>query len=213
MTYINLHEYNEISKLTLLSTKASKSARQIKKRINNSYLGLLRIRKEVREAKLAELLKREEEIKAENPKYRKKTLKELKEELKPKVGRLVNGELVLEREPFKSEEVLKKSKARITLNEELKERIEKGNIKDGTYNPITGKEARHIKGYYVGIEPTDLNNPNFKQGQLLGTWTDKGKLYIDKTEHIKDLDEAIGRAKARGEIAIWDIKNKKEIRI
>lgn len=45
----------------------------------------------------------------------------------------------------------------------------------------------------------------------LGLWEDRGKLYIDISEHVEDLDEALALAKKRQQIAIWDCKNKKAI--
>ena len=48
-----------------------------------------------------------------------------------------------------------------------------------------------------------------------GAWTDSKEnlVYIDVSQHFESLDEAINLAKELGELAIWDITNKKEIEI
>ena len=45
----------------------------------------------------------------------------------------------------------------------------------------------------------------------VGTWIHKGKIYFDLVQHIHDLDVATNLAKERGEIAIYDCANQKEI--
>lgn len=48
-----------------------------------------------------------------------------------------------------------------------------------------------------------------------GSWRDEntGKVYIDISECIYDLDEALALARSRNELAIWDVKNNCEIRL
>ena len=45
----------------------------------------------------------------------------------------------------------------------------------------------------------------------VGTWIHDGKIYFDLVQHFHGLDEATQQAKQRGEIAIYDCKNQKEI--
>ena len=48
-------------------------------------------------------------------------------------------------------------------------------------------------------------------GMGVGTWIHKGQIYFDIVQHISDLDVATNVAKERGEIAIYDCTNQKEI--
>ena len=48
-------------------------------------------------------------------------------------------------------------------------------------------------------------------GMGIGTWVHDGKIYFDLVQHIHDLDVATKVAKERGEIAIYDCANQKEI--
>ena len=45
----------------------------------------------------------------------------------------------------------------------------------------------------------------------IGTWIHDGQIYFDIVQHIYNLDGATDIAKQRGEIAIYDCKNQKEI--
>ncbi len=45
----------------------------------------------------------------------------------------------------------------------------------------------------------------------IGTWVHEGQIYLDLVQNIHDLDIATRMAKRRGEIAIYDCKNQKEI--
>jgi len=45
----------------------------------------------------------------------------------------------------------------------------------------------------------------------IGTWVHEGQIYFDIVQHINELDIATKIAKRRGEIAIYDCKNQKEI--
>ena len=45
----------------------------------------------------------------------------------------------------------------------------------------------------------------------IGTWVHKGQIYFDLVNNIQDLNIAKSYAKSRGEIAIYDCKNQKEI--
>ena len=48
-------------------------------------------------------------------------------------------------------------------------------------------------------------------GMGMGTWIHDGKIYFDLVQHIYNLDVATSIAKERGEIAIYDCKNQKDI--
>ena len=50
-----------------------------------------------------------------------------------------------------------------------------------------------------------------KRAMGVGTWIHKGKIYFDLVQHFNDLDMAAEEAKVRGEIAIYDCANQKEI--
>lgn len=85
-------------------------------------------------------------------------------------------------------------------------------------------------GYMVGIEGEvyDLADPfmEFKvitkaaeyahasqADQYIGFWKNKGRLYLDKSVMVADLDEAKALGKAKDQKAIWDNKNKEEINL
>ena len=48
-------------------------------------------------------------------------------------------------------------------------------------------------------------------GMGIGTWIHKGKIYFDLVQHVYNLDVATNLAKERGEIAIYDCANQKDI--
>ena len=48
-------------------------------------------------------------------------------------------------------------------------------------------------------------------GMGMGTWIHDGQIYFDLVQHIYNLDVATNMAKKRGEIAIYDCKNQKDI--
>ena len=48
-------------------------------------------------------------------------------------------------------------------------------------------------------------------GMGVGTWIHEGQIYFDLVQHIYNLDGATDIAKQRGEIAIYDCKNQKDI--
>jgi hypothetical protein len=51
----------------------------------------------------------------------------------------------------------------------------------------------------------------YKAGMGIGTWIHEGKIYFDLVQHLYNLDVATKIAKERGEIAIYDCKNQKDI--
>lgn len=52
-----------------------------------------------------------------------------------------------------------------------------------------------------------------QQGAHIGGWTDKasGKTYLDVSHNIRNKNAAIQAGRARNQIAIWDVKNGREI--
>tara|TARA_R110000824_G_scaffold124333_6_gene282740 strand:+ start:1064 stop:1459 length:396 start_codon:yes stop_codon:yes gene_type:complete len=51
----------------------------------------------------------------------------------------------------------------------------------------------------------------YDAGLGVGTWIHEGQIYFDLVQHIHELDVATKVAKERGEIAIYDCTNQKEI--
>ena len=56
-----------------------------------------------------------------------------------------------------------------------------------------------------------LNEKPFPSGLGIGTWIHDDKIYFDLVQRIYNLDVATRVARERGEIAIWDCENQKEI--
>lgn len=77
---------------------------------------------------------------------------------------------------------------------------------DGTYNRVTGKAVTPRSGYAVGGNSPDTAH--------VGVWTDPvtGKVWIDNTVIVKDLDEALALGRQNGELAIWDFAKNEEVR-
>jgi hypothetical protein len=70
----------------------------------------------------------------------------------------------------------------------------------------------------VGVQEVQLNELNSLScvyDGLIGAWHDResNKTFIDKTVHLSNLSEALALARTLGQLAIWDCKNSKEIRI
>lgn len=104
-----------------------------------------------------------------------------------------------------------------------------------TMEMFSGKLDPHATGYYVGglvpsvtlhrdsnaadylLAAIGLQNvvPMDAESVYLGTWidTDTDTVYFDVSEHFTDRTEAMRVARLRGELAIWDIANGKEIRL
>ena len=51
----------------------------------------------------------------------------------------------------------------------------------------------------------------YTAGLGIGTWIHEGKIYFDLVQHLYNLEIATREAKKRGEIAIYDCKNQKDI--
>ena len=48
-------------------------------------------------------------------------------------------------------------------------------------------------------------------GMGVGTWVYEGHIYFDLVQHMYNIDVATNMAKERGEIAIYDCKNQKDL--
>jgi hypothetical protein len=57
----------------------------------------------------------------------------------------------------------------------------------------------------------ELDANPFPSGLGVGTWIHEGQIYFDLVQRIYSLDVATRVAKERGEIAIYDCKNQKDI--
>jgi hypothetical protein len=102
-------------------------------------------------------------------------------------------------------------------------------VRDGTYSVHNGwlhdYASRWSGGYIVAthaLQTLDYSNPvdiaitamNDKV-RLIGVWTDSetGRVYLDAVEHIESRSDALRIAAERGELAIWDLYAKAEIRL
>ena len=100
-----------------------------------------------------------------------------------------------------------------------KEIIEVTLVNEGiTLNSVTLEPTAHTHGYYVGnkglrFDPKDVLaiakaiETCRNSSSLVGTWLELGNLYVDSTTWTESLPGALALAKARKELAIWDIKN------
>lgn len=50
-------------------------------------------------------------------------------------------------------------------------------------------------------------------GQYLGAWRDGDRLYLDVSEVIHDPIAAVAAGRARGQLAIWDATEEREVRL
>jgi len=128
--------------------------------------------------------------------------------------------------------MLKANKLITIMNQQkdmLKEFIKETKKNNGaTYNLITG-ELNPQKGYFVGVEGKkyDLKNigldiQNFvtensiklsDKQKFVGSWIEKGALYLDIVLMFEDLEEAVNEGLKNKEIAIYDANNKKTIEL
>jgi hypothetical protein len=71
-------------------------------------------------------------------------------------------------------------------------------------NPVKGPK---ILSDYMKTHKNDLGNGR----NYLGTWLNDSKVYLDVSENIQELFEAIRRGRERNQKAIWDVANLSEI--
>lgn len=83
-------------------------------------------------------------------------------------------------------------------------------VQDGRYSVGTGKKI-------VIISKENFNENTLKNAVRelkaidFGTWLNDGKIYVDKVTVFHQYEKAYNIAKERGEIAIYDLKENKEI--
>ena len=76
-------------------------------------------------------------------------------------------------------------------------------------NPI----SHYAQFKELWLECADHVERIWGKGMGVGTWIHKGKIYFDVVELFDDIKGASFHAKQRGEIAIYDCTNQKEILI
>jgi len=80
----------------------------------------------------------------------------------------------------------------------------------------TSREINHYAKFKelwqkYDLQLDDYTSNLYKAGMGIGTWIHEGKIYFDLVQHMYNLDVATDIAKGRGEIAIYDCKNQKDI--
>jgi hypothetical protein len=94
-------------------------------------------------------------------------------------------------------------------------------MKDGTYliqpdGQVIDYAERWSYGYIVGVQDLSyLGGSAFITPGLVGVWTDTddGRVYVDRVKHVDALSDALDLAREHGELAIWDLREEKEIRL
>lgn len=112
-------------------------------------------------------------------------------------------------------------------------------MKDGTYiktesGEIVDYAVKWAYGYIVGVQAIatvggldgellgdggtdyliEAHIRSIPAHNLFGVWTDSdGTVYIDYVEHVGSLSVALSKARERGELAVWDLRNEREIRV
>ena len=91
-----------------------------------------------------------------------------------------------------------------------------------TLDSVDLEPTTHTSGYYVGnrglrFDPKDVLaiakaiETCRNSSSLVGTWLERDSIYVDSTSWIESLPDALALAKARKELAIWDIANSTSI--
>ena len=98
-----------------------------------------------------------------------------------------------------------------------------GYIVGGLVEPTTmhaevdGSAYADVNAHFAGFTKLwhkyemQLDEMPFPSGLGVGTWIHEGQIYFDLVQHLYNLDGATDIAKQRGEIAIYDCKNQKDI--
>lgn len=75
---------------------------------------------------------------------------------------------------------------------------------------LRGARGKALLQAYARAHSDALSQP----GAHLGGWTDKasGKTYLDISHNISTRQAAVKTGRARNQIAIWDVKRRREIR-
>lgn len=58
-----------------------------------------------------------------------------------------------------------------------------------------------------------VRSVSLRAGQYLGAWRDGVRLYLDVSEVIHDPIAAVAAGRARGQLAIWDATEQREVRL
>lgn len=85
-------------------------------------------------------------------------------------------------------------------------------------SPFPKREAQYPIAAFSGEELADYAQANSdiwdrEPRAMLGAWVDGRTMFLDCSVIVESLDEALRIGKAAGQLAIWDIANKREIRI
>lgn len=99
--------------------------------------------------------------------------------------------------------------------------IIKQTLANGGFTPAS------VKGRYIVATPSNEKTVALKhltkslisayarlanqQGLAIGTWVNKGKVYLDTIKGFDDLDEALGFARLSNQLAIYDREAGQEI--
>jgi hypothetical protein len=91
-------------------------------------------------------------------------------------------------------------------------------------NPITELALTDVNAHFEGFKKlwhkydmlldehqATYHMYKYASGIGVGTWIHEGQIYFDLVQHLYNLDVATNMAKERGEIAIYDCKNQKDI--
>lgn len=97
-------------------------------------------------------------------------------------------------------------------------------MQEGGITLLGGREFTPKTGFIVGgVTPTIIVDADkdamvraicthmVNDHPMVGTWLNDGKIHVDAVEWIEDRERALEVAKERGEIAIWDCAETKEV--
>lgn len=73
-------------------------------------------------------------------------------------------------------------------------------------NPTTAQVQKHV-AEFIGKNAVALMGGVGAPNKFVGTWTSGGKLFLDVSVRIEDMDAALDIAERTNELAIWDCAN------
>ena len=88
------------------------------------------------------------------------------------------------------------------------------------YSEVDGSAYPDVNAHYEGFAKLwhkyemllhQHTSGKYGGGMGMGTWIHEGQIYFDLVQHLYNLDVATDIAMKRGEIAIYDCKNQKDI--
>lgn len=102
--------------------------------------------------------------------------------------------------------------------------LKNGASLDGNLQPITKNDGFmcSLLGYEKTFNPCDIDNikktiikykNNLKAGQYVGIWQYNGLVYVDISKHYIKKENAIKNGIKNKQLAIYDLKNKKDIKL